>query len=115
MVPHRFVNESSAPVRFRVTLEPGRRGFIEMQLVFFGLRADGRIDADGNPRDPRAVATAFGWAGIAPPTAGAAFAMRVFRMVARLTGEERRLRARIARLDGGRLHPVAGAGAESAA
>ncbi|MBS1676489.1 MAG: cupin domain-containing protein [Actinobacteria bacterium] len=93
-VPHCFVNSSSAPVRFRVALRDGQRGFLEMQLVLFGLRADGRVKADGVPRDPRHMAVALGLSNTAPASAVAALLMRALRAVARATGEERRLRER---------------------
>lgn len=93
-VPHNFTNASDAPVRFRVALRDGQRGFLEMQLLFFGLRADGRTDEHGLPRDPRQLAVAFGWSATAPAERRAAALMRVLRVVARLTGEERKLRRR---------------------
>ncbi len=93
-VAHRFVNSSSAPARFRVALRDGQRGFLEMQLLLFGLRADGRVDEEGVPRDPRHLAVALAWSDTAPPSAGAAGAMRALRALARITGEERRLRER---------------------
>ncbi|MBN9622604.1 MAG: cupin domain-containing protein [Actinobacteria bacterium] len=93
-VAHRFVNSSDAPVRFRVALRGGQRGFLEMQLVLFGLRADGRVDDHGIPRDPRHMAVALAWSDTAPPSAVGALMMRALRTVARLTGEERRLRER---------------------
>lgn len=93
-LPHCFENNSPDPVRFRVEVVAGQRGFIEMQLLFFGLRADGRVDENGGPRDPRHVAVAFGWSRTAPAAAGPALMMRALRLIARLTGEERRLRAR---------------------
>lgn len=93
-LPHCFENNSSERARFRVELAPGQRGFIEMQLLFFGLRADGRVDENGGPRDPRHAAVAFGWSRTAPADAAPALMMRALRLVARLTGEERRLRER---------------------
>lgn len=93
-LPHCFENNSPDPVRFRVELVSGQRGFVEMQLLFFGLRADGRIDEHGAPRDPRHVAVAFGWSRTAPAAVGPALMLRALRLVARLTGEERRLRER---------------------
>jgi mannose-6-phosphate isomerase-like protein (cupin superfamily) len=93
-VPHNFANPFDAPVRFRVTLRDGQRGFLEMQLLFFGLRADGLVDDHGMPRDPRHAAVAFGWSDTAPADRRTAVMMRGFRQAARLTGEERRLRER---------------------
>lgn len=93
-LPHCFENNSDETARFRVELVRGQRGFIDMQLLFFGLRADGLVGPDGAPRDPRQVAVAFGWSKTAPAAAGPALMMRVLRLVARLTGEERRLRER---------------------
>lgn len=92
--PHRFVNSSDAPARFLVELRGGQRGFIDMQLVFFGLRADGLVRPDGSPKDPRHVAIVFGWARTSPPSRGGRAAMAVLRALGRLTGEERKLRAR---------------------
>lgn len=92
--PHCFINSSEAPVRFRVALRGGQRGFLEMQLLLFGLRADGRVDDAGLPRDPRHMAVALGWSDTAPASAGGAWMMRALRAAARLTGEERRLRRR---------------------
>ncbi|HWK28337.1 MAG TPA: cupin domain-containing protein [Solirubrobacter sp.] len=93
-VAHCFVNASGAPTRFRVALRDGQRGFLEMQLILFGLRADGRVNTEGVPRDPRHMAVALGLSDTEPPSAGAAWFMRALRGVARLTGEERRLRRR---------------------
>lgn len=111
-LPHCFENNSPEPVRFRVELAPGQRGFLDMQLLFFGLRADGRVDAHGAPRDPRHVAVAFGWSRTAPAGAVPALMMRALRLAARLSGEERRLRERyvapagprIAELERGGIH-----------
>lgn len=91
-VPHCFVNTSSEPVRFQVELRAGQRGFLEMQLLLFGLRADGLMREDGMPKDPRTIAVGFGWADTAPAERGPALMMRVLRVAARLTGVERRLR-----------------------
>jgi quercetin dioxygenase-like cupin family protein len=93
-VAHRFVNSSSAPVRFRVALREGQRGFLEMQLLLFGLRADGLATEDGSPRDPRHLAVALAWSDTAPPSVGGTFVMRALRLLARVTGEERRLHER---------------------
>ncbi|HTT94274.1 MAG TPA: cupin domain-containing protein [Solirubrobacterales bacterium] len=93
-VPHCFVNSSSERVRFRVALRDGQPGFLEMQLLLFGLRADGRTDAEGMPSDPRHMAVALAWSDTAPAGAGAALLLRALRSLARLTGEERRLRER---------------------
>ncbi len=105
-VPHRFVNSSPAPVHFRVALRGGQPGFLEMQQLLFGLRADGRVNAEGVPRDPRHMAVALAWSDTAPPSPGPAMMMRALRFAARVTGEERRLRERYvvpaeARLDDG--------------
>jgi mannose-6-phosphate isomerase-like protein (cupin superfamily) len=91
---HCFENNSGESTRFRVELVPGQRGFVEMQLLFFGLRSDERVRSDGAPRDPRQLAVGFGWSQTAPAAAGPALMMRVLRATARLTGEERRLRER---------------------
>jgi len=93
-IAHCFVNSSAAPVRFRVALREGQRGFLEMQLVLFGLRAEGRVKADGTPRDPRHMAVALGLSNTTAPDAVGALLMRALRAVARATGEERRLRER---------------------
>lgn len=93
-IPHRFTNATDEPTRFHVRIAPGQPGFIDMQRVLFGLRADGLVDADGNPRDPRHIAVALGWADTAPPTAGAATMMRIFRLAACLTGVKRDLARR---------------------
>lgn len=93
-LPHCFENNSPDPVRFRVELVSGQRGFIEMQLLFFGLRADGRVDDHGVPRDPRQLAVGFAWSRTAPAAVGPALMMRALRLAARVTGEERRLRER---------------------
>lgn len=97
-VAHRFVNSSAEPTRFRVALRDGQPGFIEMQMLLFGLRADGRVEADGMPRDPRHMAIALGWSDTSPPTRGGALAFVILRAAARLTGEERRLRRRYCNL-----------------
>jgi mannose-6-phosphate isomerase-like protein (cupin superfamily) len=93
-VAHRFLNPGPEPVRFRVALRAGQRGFLEMQLLLFGLRADGRVGEDGVPTDPRHMAVALGWSDTAPADRPGALLMRVLRALARLTGEERRLRER---------------------
>jgi mannose-6-phosphate isomerase-like protein (cupin superfamily) len=93
-VPHCFANSSTAPARFRVALRDGQRGFLEMQLVLFGLRADDRVKADGTPRDPRHMAVALGLSNTTAPNAVGALLMRSLRALARATGEERRLRER---------------------
>lgn len=104
-VAHCFVNASGAPTRFRVALRDGQRGFLEMQLLLFGLRADGRVDDHGIPRDPRHMAVALAWSHTAPASPKAAWAMRALRTLARLSGEERRLRQRyVAPAEAGLAH-----------
>ena len=93
-VAHCFVNSSTEPVRFRVALRDGQRGFLEMQLLLFGLRADGRVKEDGVPRDPRHMAVALAWSKTTAPNAAGALVLRTLRTLARVTGEERRLRER---------------------
>lgn len=93
-VAHCFVNSSTEAVRFRVALRDGQRGFLEMQLLLFGLRADGRVKDDGVPRDPRHMAVALAWSNTTAPNAAGALVLRALRSLARVTGEERRLRER---------------------
>ena len=113
-VPHCFVNSSTEPVRFRVALRDGQRGFLEMQLLLFGLRADGRVKADGVPRDPRHMAVALAWSNTTAPSGGGALALRVLRSLARVTGEERRLRERYVEPAGPELRKLGLKGAATA-
>jgi len=48
--PHRFYNESSDPVKFHITLEPGHTGMENFIKIFYGLAADGLTDKKGKPK-----------------------------------------------------------------
>jgi mannose-6-phosphate isomerase-like protein (cupin superfamily) len=93
-VAHCFVNSSEERVRFRVALRDGQRGFLEMQLLLFGLRADGLVKDDGVPRDPRHMAVALAWSNTTAANRAGALFLRALRGLARASGEERRLRER---------------------
>ena len=47
---HRFFNASAAPVRFRITIEPGQPGFENMLKIMYGLASNGLVNAKGQPR-----------------------------------------------------------------
>jgi quercetin dioxygenase-like cupin family protein len=47
---HCFANLSRGPVRFRVELNPGHRGFEQAMQIGYGLAADGLTHPDGLPK-----------------------------------------------------------------
>ena len=58
-VNHRFFNSSPAPVKFRVELRPGSRGFEQSLQVAYGLARDGETNRKGLPRNRLALAWLF--------------------------------------------------------
>ena len=49
-VVHAFANETHEPVRFRVELNPGHRGFEQALQIGYGLAEDGLTNSSGIPR-----------------------------------------------------------------
>lgn len=58
---HNFANRSDRPVRFRVELRPGHRGFERTIQVGYGLAADGQVRKDGTPKSPTHLALMSVW------------------------------------------------------
>ncbi|MFO8232566.1 MAG: cupin domain-containing protein [Longimonas sp.] len=48
-VPHFFENRTDEPVRFRVEMRPGHRGFEHMLRILYGLARDGAVNDEGRP------------------------------------------------------------------
>jgi len=48
---HRFRNTTEEPARYLVKLRPGHSGFEKAIKVAYGLASDGRVRADGTPRN----------------------------------------------------------------
>lgn len=48
-VPHFLENRANEPVRFRVEMRPGHRGFEYMLCILYGLARDGAVNEDGLP------------------------------------------------------------------
>ena len=60
-VLHRFRNTTEEPARFLVELRPGHAGFEKAVRVAYGLASDGRVFADGTPRNPYHLALLLDW------------------------------------------------------
>ena len=90
---HCFANETDAPVRFRVTLAPGHRGFEQALQIAYGLAEDGLTHKDGLPKSVLHLALLMQWS----DTRGTGFVrvieklMRPLAAVARRQGIDRRL------------------------
>ncbi len=61
---HCFRNETGEPVRALVELTPGHRGFERALQVGYGLAADGRVRANGMPRNVLHLAVLGEWSDI---------------------------------------------------
>jgi quercetin dioxygenase-like cupin family protein len=59
--PHRWTNQTDAPVRVRVEIEPGHPGYERSLRVAAGLARDGRTFRDGTPKSPLALALLLSW------------------------------------------------------
>src|SRR5689334_4653305 len=90
-VPHCFRNAAQTPVRFRVAIKPGHRGFERGLQVLYGLAADGRT-----PRSLVALAVASEWADMRLAGFGALFEplFSALAWIGRRRGVDRRLARR---------------------
>ena len=61
---HCFSNETDAPVRFRVELEPGHRGMELALQIGYGLARDGKTGRDSVPRNLLHLALLAEWSDI---------------------------------------------------
>jgi mannose-6-phosphate isomerase-like protein (cupin superfamily) len=64
---HRFRNPTDKPTTFLVELRPGHAGFEKSIRIAYGLAADGRVFADGTPRNPYHLALLLEWSEIRLP------------------------------------------------
>ncbi len=79
-IPHRFYNETEAPVKFHVTFNPGSIGMENFIKIFYGLAADGLTDKKGKPNKFSHLAVALimsdsnaaGWMSLLSPLLHAA-------------------------------------------
>lgn len=95
-VRHAWRNDHSERVMADLELRPGHTGFEEGLRILFGLAADGRVLADGLPRNPLHTAVLLKLGELRLP--GAYAALRpLFGLLARIasrSGVERELRRR---------------------
>lgn len=93
---HAWRNDGAERVMADLELRPGHAGFEEGLRILFGLAADGRVMADGLPRNPLHTAVLLDLGELRLP--GALGAMRplfgLLSRVARRSGVERELRRR---------------------
>ncbi len=98
-VLHRFRNTTEERTRFLVELQPGHAGFEKAVKVAYGLASDGRVFADGTPRNLYHLALLLEWSEIRLPGVFTV-AEPLFRLLARRArrkGIDRELEARYCR------------------
>lgn len=49
---HRFFNQTDKPCKFRCRIAPGCLGFEQMIQIGYGLARDGKVNAQGMPKNP---------------------------------------------------------------
>jgi mannose-6-phosphate isomerase-like protein (cupin superfamily) len=64
---HRFRNTTGERTKFLVGLRPGHTGFEKAIKAAYGLASDGRVRADGTPRNPYHLALLLEWSDIRLP------------------------------------------------
>ncbi len=95
-VLHRFRNTTEEPVRFLVELRPGSAGFEKALKATYALARDGRVRADGTPKNLYHLAVLLEWSEIRLPGLFTV-AEPLFRLLARRArrkGIDRELEAR---------------------
>ncbi len=98
-VLHRFRNTTEERAKFLVELRPGHAGFEKAVKVAYGLAYDGRVFADGTPRNPYHLALLLEWSEIRLPGVFTV-AEPLFRLLARRArrkGIDKELEARYCR------------------
>ena len=98
-VVHCFRNTTDEPVRFRVELEPGHRGFEKALQAGYGLAEDGRANAKGIPSNLLHLAVLMEWSEmrVVGPIRLLVPLLHVLARVARGRGVDRELEARYVR------------------
>jgi mannose-6-phosphate isomerase-like protein (cupin superfamily) len=93
---HAWRNEGRERVMADVELRPGHGGFEDSLRTVYGLAADGRVMANGLPRNPLHTALVLDWAEARLPGAHSALTpvLTLLAGLGKLAGVERRLRQR---------------------
>jgi mannose-6-phosphate isomerase-like protein (cupin superfamily) len=98
-VLHRFRNPTDGPTTFLVGLRPGHAGFEKAVKVTYGLASDGRVRADGTPKNLYHLALLLEWSDVRLPGVFTV-AEPLFRLLAKRAhrkGIDRELEARYCR------------------
>ncbi len=97
--PHNFRNPTKEPTTFLVELRPGSAGFEKALKAGYGLARDGRVRADGTPKNLYHLAVLLAWSEIRLPGVFtiAEPLLRFLAKRARRKGIDRELEARYCR------------------